>query len=376
MRNFYSICIAIIALLGSQAGAMGQTIRLRDHASAEFHQDVRLGDIATVTAAESRQAEQLANTVVVVDIDKPMTLKAESVLLALISQRGTPAIGNNLQISGAASCQITVLADAPVAMRPAQASDTPPAVARTSAAPESKAAGAAAAGAPADAQPAVPGTLRDVIMQRLAQDCGVPRNELQVEFNTTSPLVDHAIATGQQWLVRPLTRTLLGAVQFEAQLVEGTKVLERLNVPTEVKRFQRVLVTIAKISRGDVVAADSIHYEDAWLDRKEPTLFTSDKDVIGLEAQRDLNVGSQVDQRDFKPLLMAHKGDLISVLYLEGSLQVRLRGRAMADAKFHEQIEVRSESSNESYTALMLKRNLGVVGTLTPQQETAIREAQ
>jgi len=46
----------------------------------------------------------------------------------------------------------------------------------------------------------------------------------------------------------------VGTVQFEAQLAEGTKVLQRLNVATEVQRRQKVLVTTAKLAargRGD-----------------------------------------------------------------------------------------------------------------------------
>ena len=72
---------------------------------------------------------------------------------------------------------------------------------------------------------------------------------------------------------------------------------------------------------------------------------------------------------------MAHKGDVITVVYMAGPVQVQLRGRALADAKFHDVIEVRNDSTSESYTAVMIKKNLGVVGTPTTEQENALREA-
>jgi flagella basal body P-ring formation protein FlgA len=219
-------------------------------------------------------------------------------------------------------------------------------------------------------------TLRNVIVNKVLKDLGATEEDVRVEFNTTSPLVDAPVAAGQRWLVRPLTRTILGTVQFEAQLAEGTKVVQRVNVGTEVKRRQRVLVATGKIERGEVVTGEMIRFEDVWMDRNVPTLLAAEKEVIGLEAQRDVGVGAQMDARDFKPLLMAHKGDVVTVIYAAGSLEVQVRGRALTDGKFHDAIEVRNESTGEKYTAVMVKKGLGVAGAMSAEQEKRIRETQ
>src|SRR5690349_5498375 len=97
--------------------AQGQVIRIKGQATAEAKQDVRLGDVATVTGVDSRQAEQLADTVIVAGIEKPATIKAEAILMALIAQRGPGgAVGNNLQIGGSAACEITVVDSKAMAM--------------------------------------------------------------------------------------------------------------------------------------------------------------------------------------------------------------------------------------------------------------------
>jgi flagella basal body P-ring formation protein FlgA len=219
-------------------------------------------------------------------------------------------------------------------------------------------------------------TLRDVIVNKLLGDLGAAAEDVRVDFNTTSPLVDAPVANGQRWLIRPLTRTMLGTVQFEAQLAEGTKVLQRLNLATEVQRRQRVLVATARIGRGDVVTGETMRFEEVWMDRNVPTLFAAEKDVVGLEAQRDIDVGAQLDQRDFKPALMAHKGDQLTVIYISGPLEVQIRGRAMMDGKLHEAVDVRNDSTGEKFTAVMVKKGMGVVGTMTAEQEKRIREMQ
>jgi len=354
--------------------AQGQVVRIKAQATAEFRQDVRLGDVATVSGVDSKQAEQLSDMVVVADIEKPVTIKAEAILMALISQRGPGgAVGNNLQIGGSSICEITVVNNKATAMGAVSAVEAPAAPVVKTKAP----AATTQPGAPAS-QPALPevGTLRDAIMARLMTDSGLPRDQLQLDINSTSPLVDAPVEATQKWLVRPLSRTPQGVVPFETQLVQGTKVLQRLNVETEVKWYQKVLVTTDKIGRGDVITAEKVRYEEVWLDRKMPTLFHTDKEVIGLEAQRDVDAGTQVDQRDFKPLLMAHKGDFVTVLYVDGPVQVQLRGRAQADARFHQQITVQSDKSSDTYQVVMLRKNMGVAGAISAVQEKQLIDAQ
>ena len=363
------VMLTAMMVLAMGTGAMAQTIRLKPLATAELRQDVRVGDVASVTGAG---ADALANTVLVAGIEKPMQVKAESVLMAIMTQRGTSGAGN-LQMGGAAVCEIDLkgqdfgikgdikgVAGVILDKKP----ENPGGIGGETGS-KGEVGGKGIGGATGGE------TLRNVIVEKLLKDSGVGAEDLRVECNTTNPLVDSPAGSGQRWLVRPLTRTLLGAVQFEAQLAEVTKVVQRLNVLTDVRRRQRVVVTTAALKRGTMVTAEMVKYEDAWMDRNVPTLMAAVGDVIGLEAQRDVDAGSQADQRDFKPLLMAHKGDQVTVVYVAGPLEVQIRARALADAKFHDVIDVRTESG-EKVGAAMVKKGVGVVGAMTEEQEKKV----
>jgi flagella basal body P-ring formation protein FlgA len=395
-RMRMGLIVAVGMILGMGSGAYGQVIRLKSLATADLRQDVRVGDVATVSGVTGKKAEELANTVVVAGIEKPLQLKAETVLMAIITQRGAGAMGSNLQVSGAAVCTIEIagMSGKTVAMGTAETGvklgTMAPNLGSNTLNSGSNGDHLASVGAQsgvAGGQTEVKevkggaavteeGNLRNVIVNKVMKDLGVGEEDVRVEFNTTSPLVEMPVGGGQRWLVRPLTRTMLGTVQFEAQLAGGTKVVQRLNVMTEVKRRQRVLVAAGQIKRGEVVTGEMVRFEDVWMDRNVPTLLAAEKDVIGLEAQRDVDVGAQMDQRDFKPLLMAHKGDAVTVMYVAGPLEVQIRARAMGDGKFHDAIEVRNETTGEKYTAVMVKKGVGVVGTITAELERRIRETQ
>jgi flagella basal body P-ring formation protein FlgA len=189
--------------------------------------------------------------------------------------------------------------------------------------------------------------------------------------------LDAPLPASRKWLCRPLGRTLLGTVVFESQLVEGSRIIEKLNVQAKVERRQKVVVTSARLDRGDVISAKMVHMEDAWLDRSLPNLFANEKDVIGLEAQRAIDIGTMLDQRDFKQALMASRNDAVSVIYLAGTLKVQMRGRALEDGKLHDMIDVRNEATGERYQAVLIGKRLAVVGgTLDPAEEEKLRETR
>ena len=103
-----------------------------------------------------------------------------------------------------------------------------------------------------------------------------------------------------------------------------------------------------------------------------PTLFGNGADVIGLESQRELSAGSMLDQRDFKPVLLANNGDAITVMFVAGTLKVQMTGRAQASGKLHDMITVRNDGTGQEYQATLIGKSLAVIGP-TPDDATEKR---
>ncbi len=414
-----------LAIGGAGGAVFGTVIRLKANATVEAHGDVRLGDVATVSDSDAGKAQALADTVVLSDVEQPEDVTAETILLAVMAQRGAKVVGSDLEMSGAAACTVTIGAGAgsgtgKAAMQAAAfrgvtaGSENAAGMAGASMGITAAPAGAmgamvadvgtvqhgigapeVAGGIPAsavggaqdtgaghaeDSAIAAVGedsTLTQVIMHQVESGLNRGADDVRVTFNTINPLLDSPVDAGTKWLCRPVARALLGTVEFEAQLVQGKKILQRLNVETRVLMRQRVVVTMKKIARGDVVAAADLNAEDQWIDRTLPTLFGAAADAAGLEATRDVDVGGALDQRDFRQALMAHKNEPVSVIYVTGSLQVEILGRSMDDGKLHDRIDVRNETTGEKYSAVLIARNLAVAGgTLTAEQEKKLTETQ
>jgi flagella basal body P-ring formation protein FlgA len=343
-----------MCVCGVAGPAMGQVVRLREHVSVEKGANVRLGEMATVSGGAA--GERLANIVVVSGVAGPLKVKAEAVLMAVIAQQGAAA-STELELSGAAVCDIQL------AGAKAAAAEMPAAVAE-----QVKPAAAAPAAKPVVVEAAKTAdvssglSLAEVVTARVLKELEAGKDDVRVTIETVNPLVNRPAGVGREWLVRPLTRSFLGTVQCEAQLVEGEKIVQRLTVSAHVEKKARLAIAARPLGRGEVVTDEGVKEEEVWLDRAAPTVFTAEADVVGLEARVPVAAGQRLDQRDFKATELAAKGDDLRVIFMTGSLKVEGRGKAMEGGTMNSQIQVKNERTNETFQATLVGKRMAVVG--------------
>ena len=356
----------VVLMAGS---AFAQVIRIQKEVEAEPHQNIRLGDLATVSGIDARTAEGLANLVILPDIKESRGVRAEAVLMAVVAQIGPGKVADGLQVSGSATCEVKVGEQTDTRnLKPDIQHVKPETVAVKAEKP-------AAAGA-TDTKVADGPTLAKLAIAELQQNLGVGPEDLRVNFTSVNPLLDQATPAGKHWVFRPLTRTFLGTVQFEAQLVDGVRVVQKTSVQMQVLKREPVLIATAPLSRGDVVNKSHFRVDEAWMDRQIPTLFQAEKDAVGLEALRPVAVGSTLDQRDFRPVEMAARGESLSVLFMQGNLKVQMKGVAQQSGKLHDSIQVKDDTTREIYQATLIGKRLAVVGQVDEKLEKQIRETR
>jgi flagella basal body P-ring formation protein FlgA len=220
-------------------------------------------------------------------------------------------------------------------------------------------------------------TLSEIIIDRVGEELNVGKEDYRVRFDTVNPALNQAAGEGAHWDVRSMTRTPLGTVPFSAELVNGSRVLQRVTVQAIVEERFMALCAVSQVRTGTVMTKDKFRVDEEWLDRSMPTLFTSEGDLIGLEAQREVMAGSMLDQRDFKPVVMAASGDSVTVIFMAGSLKVQMTGRAQQSGKLHDRITIRNDGSGTEYTATLIGKGVAVAGgTLTDAQEKKLLETR
>jgi flagella basal body P-ring formation protein FlgA len=377
--------LVAMVVAGIASTAMAGTIRMQARAVVDDGA-VRLGDVATFVDM-GRDGEKLAEVVIVENLPKEgAKIRTEQVLFAIAASRGVKATAN-LQISGSAECLVVrqgeesrfatlAIADAKGASSKAgekigTSNRTVTVDSMTS--PAAMSATPAAPAAVVTKTAAKKTTLGELLVERHCSDLGARREDVRVDFETMSPWIDTPVAANQRWQFKTNTRSL-GAVQWEAQLLEGTKVLQRLTVLARVTQKQTVVVVAQAINRGDIIEAKDVRQEEMWMDRKIPSLAGSANDLVGAEATRTLTVGSMVDTKDARTPEMAARNEQITVYAIAGNLQIKGTVRALEAGKLHDAIHVKNEQTGDVYTATLIGKRLAATGNIDAETEKKLKE--
>ncbi|MEI8196665.1 MAG: flagellar basal body P-ring formation chaperone FlgA, partial [Phycisphaerae bacterium] len=212
------------------------------------------------------------------------------------------------------------------------------------------------------------------LTQQVLAQLQLTKDDIRVSFETVNTLLEQPIPAGQKWQIRPLNKTQVGTVQWEAQLLEKNRIVARLNVQAKVLQKTRGLVAIAPLARGDVLAATHFREEERWVDRYNPAQQVTAKELIGLEALRPIAIGAALDSRDFKPAELVARGQVVTVYAVSGGLKIKTSAKALQIGKLHELISVQNDKTGEKIEGTVIGRGVVVLGTIDEKTEAQLRE--
>lgn len=324
-RMIAVIIAAVILAMG--IAAHGDTIRLHAEAGSRGP-DVRLREVAEL---QGPLAEFYADTVVHrFGADAEARLSMESV------RRTLTEAGVNwglVSLTGYASCRLHHLADEPRRVERVPAEATPVVVNPRGAVSVDQA-----------------GTLRALVTAKIAQLAGVPAEELRITFSERDVAALRRSTLGSRFEIEPRGEAI-GRLPLVIRRYERDEVVETLSISADVERRATVVVATRSIGRGDRFTKDNVALREVFLrdDRGQPI---TDLDlVLGQTAASLLREGHVLYPPAVESPLMVRRGELITVRCISGGLAIRTVARAGADGHLNDVIEVRNESTRQTYTA-------------------------
>lgn len=120
----------------------------------------------------------------------------------------------------------------------------------------------------------------------------------------------------------------------------------RLFVPVKVRRFNNVLVLARGLAAGETVGAADIVSERRDAARIVGAPLTDPSAAVGQVVRRMLPAGSLLSAGDLVPQRLVRRGDNVALVARNGGLEVRMAGRALADAGENERVSVENLSSH------------------------------
>lgn len=151
----------------------------------------------------------------------------------------------------------------------------------------------------------------------------------------------------------PAMRLPLCPVALQAQPT-GTSTVEvscpqaagwRLFVPLKVRRNQNVVMLARGLAAGETVGPADIVTETRDASRIAGAALADPAMAVGRVARRTLPAGSLLSATDLVAPRLVRRGDSVALIARRGGVEVRMAGRALADAGENERVTVENLSS-------------------------------
>jgi len=120
----------------------------------------------------------------------------------------------------------------------------------------------------------------------------------------------------------------------------------RLFVPVKVRRFQNVLILARGLAAGESVGTADIVSERRDAARIVGAPLTDPGRAAGQVMRRTLPAGSILSSSDLLSQRLVRRGDNVALVARSGGLEVRMAGRALANAGENERVSVENLSSH------------------------------
>jgi len=127
-----------------------------------------------------------------------------------------------------------------------------------------------------------------------------------------------------------------------------------LYVPVSVSRMEEIVVALTPMNRGDQITANDIRLELRDVARLHRGYLTSLEQALGKRVKRRIPVDGVVTPDRIMVQHAVKKGNQVTILARIGSLEVRVKGKALDSGAIGERIKVRNNSSERELEATIV----------------------
>lgn len=216
--------------------------------------------------------------------------------------------------------------------------------------------------------PGPEGTVRGQIEAHLLALFGVDERSARFTFEDRDASLLGRSVTG-----RAVELRVTGSgrrVPLSVAVYEGARVVAEGTVRVEVQLKKDVALAGGDLDRGAVLGPRDLLIESRWVDADADIVSASD--AIGRVVRRRVRTGEALVGSELESPVVIRRGDVVMIRSVVGAAAVRMRGRALDDARAGDVIEFESAGATASrndrrrYAATVLGPGRAIIAPPTP----------
>lgn len=200
-------------------------------------------------------------------------------------------------------------------------------------------------------------SLRDFVQTRMPWDLD------QTIIEVRPPAQDYVVRDGEvefRWRRNP-QYNYLGSGVFRGEILVDGNVARSFYGRASVETYGDVVVAATDLSRGDLLTSRNLRLEKRELSTLDSGAFFSLVDLQGFVAKSTIFPGQVVTARRVMRPDLVKRNQVILVETAIGSLTIRTRARALADAVAGDLLTCRSLESREEFAGILRRDSVVVV---------------
>lgn len=124
----------------------------------------------------------------------------------------------------------------------------------------------------------------------------------------------------------------------------------KIYVTVNIATVEPVVVSTRPISRGQLIGMADLRVEKRDTGKLHKAYFTDTSSLIGLRAKRNVAAGRILEAGLLARRQLVKRGAAVEIIASQGPLQVRMKGKALANGSQGDRIRIRNLSSGRAIT--------------------------
>jgi len=336
----------------------GAVIELRSEASL-IGTEVKLKQIARWSTADDKALAPIADLVVLrLSQNTPYKSITLAELRGMLADAGVNMAA--IRLSGATRCTVArgdvqfdegdalkkwldardpKPADQPTAAV-ASPADTPPTI--------------AVAPAPADGKtnPEPVRTLRAIVADDLATRLALPADTLQITFNVKDDRVLNLAEGLFRFSLEPVRAKDLGTFNYDVTIINNGN-SQKVSIIGQARAWQQQVVVMKPLSFKQLIRDGDVQVRKTLIDRLGTDPMIGIEQAVGQQAARDLKPGTVMTGRLVEAVPLIRTGQLLTVTYSQGSIQLRSVARAMEGGTYGQSVQAKNETTGAIFEVIL-----------------------
>lgn len=190
-------------------------------------------------------------------------------------------------------------------------------------------------------------SLKQILTRDLAQNLQLPVESLQVDFKMTGD--DKVINYTQPMFSFDIDSThahSLGSVSWMVAITGGGATKKTMIYATA-RAWQEQLVAAKPLAFHQIIRDGDVESKRVLVSDLGVEPPTTEKQVVGQLAARELKIGSQITGRCVDPIQLVKMGQFVTITLEQGSVNIKSVAKAIENGTYGQTIRVKNEQTGE-----------------------------